>query len=192
MTETPDFTDLFNHVEGFLSLPEAELLYRLASVIPADGIIVEIGSYRGRSTICLALGAKVNSALVYAIDPHDAYEAEGTHYSAADCQAYYENIAHYGVGDVVRTINLPSTAWLGYASDLLFIDGSHRYEDVEWEFRNFSRRVQPHGLIAMHDTAGFHPGVTQALNEILEDGKWRMSETVDAITVLERVTSDVA
>ena len=186
----PDFIDILNNVHGFISLAEAKLLYTLASQVPSGGNIVEIGAYCGRSTIALALGAKVNGVFVWSIDPHPTYEAGGTQYGMADNQEYYHNIAYYRVGDVVRTINLPSTN-SGYAqdTDLLWIDGSHVYKDVEWDFRHYSRMINPYGdgKIALHDTAGFHPGVTQLVNEILAAGQWKISQRVDAISVLERV-----
>ena len=62
--------DAINSIHGFLDPNEAQLLYRLASEVPAGGVIVEIGSYEGRSTICLGKGAKVNGANVWAIDPY--------------------------------------------------------------------------------------------------------------------------
>ncbi len=187
----PDFTAIFNQVHGFLSLAEAELLYRLTSEVPANGVIVEIGSYQGRSTVCLGLGAKEHGAWVYAVDPHYDYEVDGTHYSMADNQYYYANLAKFGVGDVVRTLNTTSFhAVCNWKVDhdwisLLWIDGSHEYEYVSEDFRLWSQYI--HGKIVMHDTAGYHPGVTQMLNEILAAGQWTITQRVDAIAVLSRI-----
>jgi hypothetical protein len=47
--------DLLEGVEGWLPLEDARYLCELAREAPAD--IVEIGCYRGRSTIALSLGA---------------------------------------------------------------------------------------------------------------------------------------
>src|SRR3989304_6134493 len=44
-------------VPGMLTLNEAEYLYRLARTYPGKGVIVEIGSWTGKSTICLCLGS---------------------------------------------------------------------------------------------------------------------------------------
>lgn len=183
----PDFIDILNNVHGFISLAEAELLYTLASQVPSGGVIVEIGSAQGRSTVCLGLGAKEAGALVYAIDPHNAYEVGGVQFGMADNQAYYEHIAKYQVGDVVRTINLSSySVGALYVTDFLWIDGSHEYDDVKWDFNEFSRMVNLNGNIAMHDTAGFHPGVTQLVDEILAAGQWKRVQLVDAMSVFER------
>lgn len=179
--------DLFATVEGFISLPEAELLHALAASVPAGSNIVELGSYKARSTVALALGAKEAGAIVYAVDHHPTYEAGGTQYSMEDNQAYYANIAKYGVGNVVRTINLHSS-WLaalwGEKIALLFIDGKHDYEQVRDDWLNYSYCAD---TVAIHDTAGFHPGVSRVLDEALSSGAWVMDKFVDSISVLKRV-----
>lgn len=179
--------DLFQSVEGFISLPEAELLHALACTVPAGSNIVEVGSYRARSTVALALGAKEAGALVWAVDHHPTYEAGGTQYGMADNQAYYANIAKYDVGDVVKTMNMPSTKvwqiWLDKI-ELLFIDGEHSYEQVSRDFNLWSLFTD---TVVLHDTAGFHEGVTHLLTDVLDSGSWIVVKVVDSISVLERV-----
>lgn len=184
---TPDFTAIFNQVHGFISLNEAALLYKLASEVPSGGTIVEIGSYQGRSTVCLGLGAKDAHAEFYTIDGHEDYIVDGTHYGMHDHAALLKNLVDFNVADVTRIIDMQSYgAGYGYATDLLWIDGSHDYNDVKWDFDHYSRCVIAGGKVLLHDTAGYHPGVTQALSEILAEGRWVVSEKVDAITVLVR------
>ena len=56
---------------------------------------------------------------------------------------------------------------------LLFIDGSHEYEDVLADFRNFYPHVIPGGIVAFHDVgrpvdgqAVRHPGVFEVWHNI--------------------------
>jgi predicted O-methyltransferase YrrM len=190
-TTAPDLTAVLNTVHGFLSLAEAELLYRLASEVPVSGAIVEVGAFQGRSTVALALGAKQAGATVWSIDNHAEYRTGDTQFGMNDNQHYYENVAKYQVGDVVKTLNLTSHEayqhWRGQTIHLYWIDGKHDYENVSDDFKYFAWLVHPAGKIALHDTAGFHPGVMQLLNEILAAGEWAISEQVDATTVLRRV-----
>lgn len=186
----PDFTAIFNQVHGFLSLPEAETLYRLASEVPAGGTIVEIGSYQGRSTVCLGLGAKVNGARVFAIDPHeDCQVNDETHYGMENHAALLKNLVAFDLADTVRVVAISASLVLmlgiGYPLNLVFIDGSHVYEDVIADFRHVSKLAV---MVALHDASGHFPGVTQALEEILAAGQWKIAEQVDALVVLGRVS----
>jgi len=58
-------------VEGWLARAEGKLLYRLAKRCTGRGVIVEIGSWKGKSTIWLASGSRAASrSKVHSIDPH--------------------------------------------------------------------------------------------------------------------------
>lgn len=177
--------DLFKNVEGFISLPEAELLYRLACEVPMGGNIVEIGSYKARSTIVLALGAKEAKAMVWAIDPHPTYEQGGTSFSMSDNQCYYENIVRYGVGDVVKTVNLSSDeAWAVWSEyiDLLWIDGNHEEDQAKLDWHMWSAHTY---IVALHDTAGHHVGINKLVQDIISSGNWLQTEVVDATSVFK-------
>lgn len=205
------FPDSVHQIYGHVSPAEMELLYRLASRTAPQGVIVEIGSFQGKSTVCLGLGAKEISAKVYAIDPHEDEQInDTTHYGMENHAALLKNLVEFGVADVVRVIALPSLfahrAW-GHETiwrydrdwvndqpqiDLLWIDGSHEHKDVVNDLWSWRRSMSPNGRIALHDSSGHFPGVTQAMNEFLADGKfgkWQITQQVDATTVLER--SDV-
>src|SRR5690242_12929620 len=95
--------DSVHAIIGHLSPNEAQLLYDLAAAVPQDGVIVEIGSYQGKSTVCLGLGAKEAGARVYAIDPHeDKQENEHTHYGMENHAALLRNLLEYEVAETVR------------------------------------------------------------------------------------------
>ena len=52
---------------------------------------------------------------------------------------------------------------------MLFIDGSHQYEDVIADFNNFYPFVVPNGIIGIHDVIPNWVGVTKAWNEYIKD-----------------------
>lgn len=187
---TSTLTAVFNQVQGFLSLPEAELLYRLASECPPHSNIIEIGSFQGRSTVCLGLGAKASGATVWAIDPHFECVVSNTEFGMADNLKYYEAVAHFQVGDVVKTLNITSrmAALVLHRRviDLLWIDGAHDYESVSEDFRCFAGRMNPDGKVVLHDTSGHFPDITRFLNVILATLQWTIDQQIDSITVLKR------
>lgn len=185
-----DVAELFTKVSGFLSEKEVELLFRLALEVPAEGVIVEIGSYQGRSTIALGVGAKIAGARVYAVDPHEDYQVnELVSYGMENHVALLRNLVTFEVADVVRLIGLPShSAFAGWSHpiNVLWIDGSHDYEAVKLDFHLWSLHLDARGSIALHDASGHWPGVSRLLDEILAAGAWDICERVDATVVLRR------
>jgi hypothetical protein len=50
--------------------------------------------------------------------------------------------------------------------DLLFIDGSHAYEDVLQDFEQFFPHVNPGGIVAFHDVVDTWPGPLRVWKEV--------------------------
>lgn len=190
MTDSPDFDTIFN-IHGHLALNEAKLLHYAASQVPPGGVVVEIGSLQGRSTACLGLGAKQAGAFVWSIDPHTECQVdETTHYGLENHAALLKNLVEFELADIVRVVafNSHHLSWADLPRiDVLFVDGSHDYEDVKLDFMLWSPWMQPNGKIIVHDSSGLFADVTRALNEFLAAGKWIICEQVDATTVLRRV-----
>ena len=133
-------------VPGWLGDEEALALYEAARSCTGRGAIVELGSWRGRSTICLALGSKEGSGVpVVAVDRH-------MDKTFVDFQ---ENIRRAGVADLVRPVRATSDeafADFDEPIELIFIDASHKYDDVRRDFDQWVPLVVEGGTVAMHDT----------------------------------------
>lgn len=159
-------------VEGYLAQPEFD--YLQAQGAQAALCIVEIGSYRGRSTIALALQAHVP---VYAIEPHDPFTADdGTAFDGgADRAAFLRNILDAGVAERVHLVNLPSVqaarAWTR-PIDLLWVDGDHRPEAVEADVRAWLPFVVPGGSLLLHDIHA--PGVEYVCAALDQHDEWEV------------------
>ena len=116
---------------GYLSEREARFLMPLAACTPADGVILEIGSFKGRSTVALASIAKhYDRGKVIAVDPHTAPSAtdpdlQGQTTSFDD---FLSNVHRAGVADVVEPHRMYSRE-LAPNFDrpirVLWIDGDH-------------------------------------------------------------------
>jgi hypothetical protein len=157
-------------VDGWLTEGQARALYGLAERCPAGGRIVEIGSFRGRSTIVLASAADPSIAVV-AIDPHAGndrgpQELEGYEEEAEDDHVtFLANLASAGVGSRVRHVRQLSHDALGDlpgSIDVLYIDGAHRYGPASEDIRTWGRKVDDGGSLAIHDSFS-SVGVTLAI-----------------------------
>jgi predicted O-methyltransferase YrrM len=158
-------------VEGWMTDDQARRLLEAARAVPSGGQIVEIGSYRGRSTIVLARAGRS----VVAIDPHAGndrgpQEIEGYATEAeSDHAAFMANLARAGVSERVRHLRLPSSGAHDEVRgevDLLYVDGAHRYRPARDDIRDWGARVAAGGTMLIHD--GFSSiGVTLATLRLL-------------------------
>ncbi|HBJ72926.1 MAG TPA: hypothetical protein DDY88_04290 [Actinobacteria bacterium] len=148
------FAQHIDPVQGWLTEPEAFLLWSLSGTVSADLAVVEIGSYLGRSTVALATGSR--GALVHAVDPHtgDISEvAEGK--SINTYEGFLANIDKASVSDRVRPMRMMSVdaaaIYEGPAIGLLFVDGWHSAEAVEEDIRSWHPHLAPQCTIVFDD-----------------------------------------
>jgi predicted O-methyltransferase YrrM len=178
-------------VEGWMTPGQGAALVEAARRCPADGTIVEIGSFRGRSTIVLAHAAPPTATLI-AIDPHAGndrgpQEIDGFVDEAADDHAVFnENLAAAGVTDRVRHLRMYSDAALHEvegAVDVLYIDGAHRYGPARADIRTWGARVADDGTMLIHDSFS-SIGVTAAiLRELVIGTRFRYVGRSRSMTV---------
>lgn len=177
MIDITALNHLLEGVEGFLHPDEPAFLANLAAQVEPGHAIVEIGSYRGRSTIALAYGAP-DGVIVYAVDPHEEHEAGGYPFGMADNQAFMENVSRVKLGHKIRVINLNSLsaleAWrpVSHPIGLIFVDGAHDYRRVLGDVQEWQYWMSPGGLLAMHDSAGTWADPTRVADELSADHHW--------------------
>jgi hypothetical protein len=148
-------------VEGWLSIDEAYLLYSLARIVPSDSAIVEIGSYKGRSTTALALGA--SGASIYAIDPHTGDRALVERGEAVDTyDVFVRNLKDRRLDDrtvVMRTTSADAAAnYSGPPFSLIFIDGWHSTDAVIEDYELWSKHAAADAVYVFDDWNNFEVG----------------------------------
>jgi predicted O-methyltransferase YrrM len=175
-------------VEGMVSDAEVAKLMELASAVPAGSCIVEVGSYRGRSTSALAVGA--GDARVYAIEPHESFEGVlGGSFGPADRRAFFENLLRVGVVEKVRLVNLSSEVvskgWTRPVG-LLWIDGDHTPEGVRRDFEAWEPFLRPGGTVAFHDARDPDGGPARLIEELCAAGAYVRTAAVGELVALRR------
>ena len=157
-------------VEGWMSPGQGATLFDSATNCPKDGRIVEIGSFRGRSTIVLATAADPSVEIV-AMDPdagndRGPQEIDGFADEAADDHAVFTaNLIAAGVADRVRHVREFSDTALDLVDgsvDVLYVDGAHRYGPALADIRAWGDRVSDGGTMLIHDSFS-SIGVTLAI-----------------------------
>lgn len=163
MKEIEKIKDLTKKIDGWLSDNEGEMLYNLAKNVRGKGVIVEIGSWKGKSTIWLGRGSKSNSkAKIYAIDPHiGSLEHKKIYGRIWTFEEFKQNIKMAGIEDIVIPIvNTSQEAgknWAGEPIELLWIDGDHEENLVELDHKIWEPFLIEGGVIAFHDTMSDGP-----------------------------------
>jgi predicted O-methyltransferase YrrM len=184
--------DAVDAIEGWLTRGEAELLARCVAGAPADGTsaIVEIGSYKGRSTLLLALAASElgRGTTVVAIDPHTGYHFGN---GADTYDALVSALEAAGVTSVVDVRRERSAdAELELPIALGFVDGLHDADSVREDRTQIARRLVPGGLVAFHDYTESFPGVVEAVNELLAGDEYELAGWRESLVVLRKVSGE--
>lgn len=176
--------EITSPIEGWLTKSETLLLYYLAQCVQGDGHTVEIGSYKGKSTIALALGLKKSGkrGLIWAIDPHQGIIKKGKQEKENTYNEFLKNIKKTGLETSIRPIVDTSAGaarrWKKPIR-LLFIDGLHDYEHVQADIAYWSAWVVNTGVIAFHDAFCAEKEVWLAIKKYM----FHRSDIVDIGTV---------
>jgi predicted O-methyltransferase YrrM len=161
-------------VEGWLTEGQARRLWDAARRAGAGALIVEIGSFRGRSAIVLALAAGPEAEVV-AIDPHLGSDrgpgeiAGRREDGEGDLRALRANLGRAGVAGRVRHLRRRSQEALDEVEGdaaVVYVDGAHRYGPARQDIDRWGARVAPGGTLLVHD-AFSSVGVTLAIARLL-------------------------
>jgi predicted O-methyltransferase YrrM len=151
-------------VPGHLTKNEARFLGLLAACVPGKGAVVEIGSFKGRSTVMLAkVASHYGQGPVVAIDPHnsDILLKTEDHPEDSSYRDFLRNIHAAGVFNQVephlaRSMDI-TKSW-NRPIRVLWIDGDHSYEGAKGDLEGFLPHLEPQGVVAFHDALNVFPG----------------------------------
>jgi hypothetical protein len=184
-------------IDGWMSIPELSWLAAQASM---HSRIYEIGSWKGRSTRALADNTH---GFVWAVD---TWQGSAEHQGMADLEddalfgAFKANVADLTNVVDIRHESLmaaENVAETGPRPDMVFIDGSHDYENVKADIQAWKPLLMKDGLLCGHDYSW--PGVRQAVDELLPGAKvapgtdiwfWREPDGLPSAADLDAVESE--
>ena len=196
-----------NQVKGFLADAEATALYEAAASVSELGPVLEIGSYCGKSTICLGLACQQQNSLLFAVDHHRGSEehqpGELYHdpelYDAGEksidsFREFRRNIRRAGLEESVTPIVAGSAQAARYWRTplaMVFIDGGHSLEAALTDYRCWAGHLLRGGILAIHDIFPDPEMGGQAPFTIyrmaLESGLFELIEQVETLALLRRL-----
>lgn len=174
-------------VENWFPAQSCDTLARLVGAVKEiDGMLVELGSWEGRSTIAMANAA--HPRIVQAVDTWEGSPGEISSELAAKRDVFAKwsaNVAHYTQGNVKAN----RMGWRQFFNDLrnngpydtppialLFIDAEHTYTEVHDTILAFEPYMANGGIICGDDA--HHPPIRQALDETFGIGTLHFEATL--------------
>jgi predicted O-methyltransferase YrrM len=180
-----ELLSIVENIEGWLSKFEQFALIHLPSMVDhLSGDIIEIGSYKGKSTIALALGSSLMSTKkrpIYAIDP----------FVEPPFKFFWENVKNHGLEKFVIPIKKHSEeAYDDCPKSIaaIFIDGDHNYSSVKHDIIHYAPRVVKGGFIVFHDyDSHYWPGVPKAVDELCNNEDYQYVTIYDTLLFIRKL-----
>ena len=152
-----------NQIDGWMKDKELVWLYEMASKMEN---VVEIGSWKGRSTHALLSGCP---GTVWAVDHFLGSEA-APKYAFAEAKVgdihkvFLKNVGHFKNLKVLKTDSIKASKKFADKSvDMVFVDGDHEYESVKADIGAWLPKAKK--FICGHDYS--FSGVKKAVDELL-------------------------
>lgn len=160
---------MIDRVPGFLMPGQERYLFEKVRSLPDDAVIVEIGSYYGRSSCALGLACVGSNRRIFCIDPWRMLDLGNLDFF----EHWEANVRSCGVRELITPLRGKShdvlARWKELAGgapiDFIFIDGWHEYGPVLRDLQLAFPLVKDGGWIAMHDVIESWPGSLRVWNE---------------------------
>ena len=153
-------------IKGFMPANEGKALLRWAEKFSNFGPILEIGTYCGKSSLYLALGAQKTGQYVFTIDHHQGSEEHQLNEEYFDNEIYdfskkrvntfpllIKNINKLNLKNIVPIVSESKNSSFNWKTNLgmLFIDGGHSFESVNNDYECWESKIAKGGCLAIHD-----------------------------------------
>jgi len=185
------------NIHGWLEDDEAEALYRLVLELGAQGPILEIGSWHGKSTIVLASAAQQVGSRVFAADPHEGIvywqdDVPPMEELGPSLKVFLANLRTAGVSDLVEPLVMTSRQAFERLGDqecfsFVFIDGNHSYRSVKEDFEIWSQCLMEGGVVGFHDSNTGMPGPRRVIGEVKGRADFEFLSLVGQLTAFRKI-----
>ena len=165
-------------IDGWMDTNEMEWLYDQAAAVPAGGVWVEVGCWKGRSFLPTAMGIN-GDATLWAVDTFEGDARCPAHWDGREVPNWVYD--HFRItidairrlrgvaAPVMKILRCSSMqASFGFQTKSVngvFIDASHFYDSVSADIKAWMPLIKPGGIISGHDFS--YPDVERAVKELV-------------------------
>ncbi len=176
-TEEQTMLKHFARIESLISHDEALALFRIAMMLPHESCLLEIGSFRGGSTVALGHAARLKNHVIYCVDLWAEYQKQ-TDFINMDrnqldapfiMQEFISNTSFIKDRLFMLRGNAPDFYKI-MSNDLysmVFIDGAHNYDSVVDDIIFGLKVIRPGGILCGHDYHSRGIDVKKAVHDII-------------------------
>lgn len=179
-------------IDGWLN--DGEILYFMEQG-KKPGLKVEIGSWKGKSTIALAsAGNPVVAIDIFTGSSEHINNPEKFGHNIWTFPEFWENVKKFGLEKVIIPI-VADNQRVDFIKDIdfLFIDGAHDYNSAMADYVKWFPRVKDTGTITVHDMGRQIPcGSEVALKDYLKSPRntgWQITSQVVSLAVITKKTT---
>jgi predicted O-methyltransferase YrrM len=151
-------------IEGWFDAGQMQFAFPYISQLAPGSLLVELGSYHGRSTLFFRLANPLIKILT--IDVCKQYDVKETIPESIDKEVLEKGNIFQVAGDSLEVVKR-----FNWSIDFLFIDTRHTYEDTKKSIELWAPFVKNGGYILFHDYNEGFDGVRVAVNEWLQNNK---------------------
>jgi len=157
-------------IDGWFTEEEG-LFYRSLVAPIKEGVVVEIGSWKGLSTSYIADECMKNHTQLYCVDEwkgsSDCYDETYRKTLAEEDvkQTFIENMDGYDINILHMDALFASKMFINESVDLAFLDASLDYEFVRDNIEAWYPKIKSDGILSGHDYGKNGLGVTKAVDE---------------------------
>ncbi len=164
-------------IPGYMPLVDLQTLEILAQRVPPGGIIVELGSFLGKSSWALSKSCDP-SVKVYCIDYWDPKYLEGPKMRGLFKESELDDMLEQfkkNVSDCPNIIPIRDGSYTvpwpeDRKIDLVFIDACHSSPHVDNDVECWIKRLKPNGVLAGHDFKPYkYPDVAKVVMKKSEE-----------------------
>lgn len=193
-----------NHKFSLMTLVEKFLLEKIATQLPDNAIVVEIGTYLGGSTSVIACANP--NIFVHSYDLYDDFDYDkfnGTNYQelalGKNSKRTLDNVKkvvdRYTNITLHKVLSDSQLEWNQGPIDFVFHDGNHTNPTLQKDLDFWSQYLKPNGLIAIHDHRPNLPeshfnrwlDVEKEVSRLTSEKSFKIINGIDSLVVMQKV-----